>query len=149
MELVEGDTLAARLKRGRLPIEQTIQYGAQIASALAAAHAKGIVHRDLKPGNVMVMKAGVKVLDFGLAKSAQDETLTMANAVMGTPAYMAPEQQEKQGMRRAHGHLRARSGAVRNGYRKTDSARRGAEARFVTGKAGSRVTSLAKSMAHS
>jgi len=94
MELVEGDTLAARLKRGRLPMQQTIRYGAQIASALAAAHAKGIVHRDLKPGNVMVTKAGVKVLDFGLAKSAQDEPLTAASAVMGTPAYMAPEQRE-------------------------------------------------------
>jgi Tol biopolymer transport system component len=94
MELVEGETLAARLKRGRLSLEQTSQYGAQIASALAAAHARGIVHRDLKPGNVMVPKAGVKVLDFGLAKSARDETLTAANAVMGTPAYMAPEQME-------------------------------------------------------
>src|SRR5271154_4595505 len=94
MELVEGDTLAARLKRGKLSIQQTIQYGAQIGSALSAAHAKGIVHCDLKPGNVMLMKTGVKVLDFGLAKSAQDETLTVANAVMGTPAYMAPEQRE-------------------------------------------------------
>jgi eukaryotic-like serine/threonine-protein kinase len=94
MELVEGETLAARLKRGKLSIKQTIQYGAQIGSALSAAHAKGIVHRDLKPGNVMIMKTGVKVLDFGLAKSAQDETLTLANAVMGTPAYMAPEQRE-------------------------------------------------------
>jgi serine/threonine protein kinase len=94
MELVEGETLAARLKRGRLSIEQTIQYGAQIAAALSAAHAKGIVHRDLKPGNVMVTKAGVKVLDFGLAKSTQDETLTAANSVMGTPAYMAPEQRD-------------------------------------------------------
>jgi len=94
MELVDGETLAARLKRGRLPMEQTIQYGAQIASALSAAHAKGIIHRDLKPGNVMVTKAGVKVLDFGLAKSTLDETLTVANAVMGTPGYMAPEQRE-------------------------------------------------------
>jgi eukaryotic-like serine/threonine-protein kinase len=96
MELVEGETLAARLKRGKLAIEATIQYGAQIADALAAAHAKGIVHRDLKPGNVMITKTGVKVLDFGLAKSAQDETLTGANAVMGTPAYMAPEQRDGQ-----------------------------------------------------
>ena len=94
MELVEGDSLAARLKRGRLSTEQTTEYGAQIASALAAAHVKGIIHRDLKPGNVMVTKAGVKVLDFGLAKSTQDESLTVANAVLGTPAYMAPEQRK-------------------------------------------------------
>ncbi len=96
MELVEGETLAALLKRGKLSFDQTIQYGAQIASALSAAHAKGIVHRDLKPANVMVTPHGVKVLDFGLAKSAHDETLTVANAVMGTPAYMAPEQMEGQ-----------------------------------------------------
>jgi serine/threonine protein kinase len=94
MELVEGETLADRVKRGKLSIEQTIQYGSQIADALAAAHAKGIIHRDLKPANIMLTKSGVKVLDFGLAKSAQDQTLTATNAVMGTPAYMAPEQQE-------------------------------------------------------
>ncbi len=94
MELCEGETLAARLVRGKLSIQETIRYGAQIADALAAAHAKGIVHRDLKPGNVLLTKAGVKVLDFGLAKSSQDETLTASHVVMGTPAYMAPEQRE-------------------------------------------------------
>ena len=94
MELIEGETLRDRLKRGKLSIAQTIQYGAQIADALAAAHAKGIVHRDLKPANVMITKAGVKVLDFGLAKSEQDPNLTAADMVMGTPAYMAPEQFE-------------------------------------------------------
>jgi Tol biopolymer transport system component len=94
MELVEGETLAERLKRGKLSIEQSVQYGSQIADALAAAHAKSIIHRDLKPGNIMVTKSGVKVLDFGLAKSPQDESLTASHAVMGTPAYMAPEQRE-------------------------------------------------------
>jgi eukaryotic-like serine/threonine-protein kinase len=94
MELVEGETLAARLKKGSLPIDQALRYGAEIADALAAAHQKGITHRDLKPANIMVTKSGVKVLDFGLAKSQRDDNLTVAHAVMGTPAYMAPEQRE-------------------------------------------------------
>jgi eukaryotic-like serine/threonine-protein kinase len=94
MELCEGETLAARLKRGKLSIQETVRYGAQIADALAAAHAKGITHRDLKPSNIMLGKAGIKVLDFGLAKSAQDLTLTATRVVMGTPAYMAPEQRD-------------------------------------------------------
>src|SRR5207302_7885593 len=94
MELVEGKTLAAKLKKGKLSIEDTLLYGGQIAAALAEAHSKGINHRDLKPGNVMIAKNGVKVLDFGLAKSAGDETLTTSNAVMGSPAYMAPAQLE-------------------------------------------------------
>jgi Tol biopolymer transport system component/predicted Ser/Thr protein kinase len=92
MEHLEGETLAAKLKRGKLPIEQTLLYGQEIASALAAAHSSGIVHRDIKPANIMLTKGGVKVLDFGLAKSSQDENLTGSHMVMGTPAYMAPEQ---------------------------------------------------------
>jgi eukaryotic-like serine/threonine-protein kinase len=95
MELVDGETLAARLKRGKLSIEQTIRFGTQIAEALAAAHAKGIVHRDLKPTNIMLTKSGVKVLDFGLAKSSVDQNLTHPGERMGTPAYMAPEQFEE------------------------------------------------------
>ena len=94
MELVEGETFAALLKRGRLPVDKAIEYASQIASALAAAHAKGIVHRDLKPGNIMLSNSGAKVLDFGLAKTVDDDTLTAPQAVMGTPAYMAPEQRE-------------------------------------------------------
>jgi predicted Ser/Thr protein kinase len=94
MELVEGETIAARLKRGPMPVEMVRHYGTQIAAALAEAHAKGIVHRDLKPGNIMIGKSGVKVLDFGLARSGADETITAARMVMGTPAYMSPEQRE-------------------------------------------------------
>ena len=68
MELVEGETLAARLKQGAMPLETVRHYGLQIASALAEAHAKGVIHRDLKPGNIMIGRSGIKVLDFGLAK---------------------------------------------------------------------------------
>src|SRR5262249_35318363 len=94
MELVEGETLAARLKSGSLSLRTALLYASQIAAALAEAHAKGIIHRDLKPGNIMIAKSGVKVLDFGLAKSGQDETVTASHMVLGTPAYMAPEQRE-------------------------------------------------------
>ncbi len=94
MELLDGPTLADEIKKGPLPIEQVVRYGAQIAAALAEAHAHGIVHRDLKPGNIMVTRHGVKVLDFGLAKMDSEAGLTEANFVMGTPMYMAPEQVE-------------------------------------------------------
>ena len=105
MELVEGETLAARLKQDPMPIEMVVRYGGQIAAALAEAHGKGIVHRDLKPGNIMIAKSGVKVLDFGLAKSGQDETLTASHMVMGTPAYMSPEQRQGETGRCALGYL--------------------------------------------
>ncbi len=94
MELVEGETLAARLKSGPVPMNTALVYASQVAAALVEAHAKGIVHRDLKPGNIMIGKSGVKVLDFGLASLQGDQTLTGERVVMGTPAYMAPEQRE-------------------------------------------------------
>ncbi len=90
MELVEGETLAARLKSGPIPPNTALLYAGQLAAALVEAHAKGIVHRDLKPGNIMIGKAGVKVLDFGLASLQGDPTITSDRMVIGTPAYMAP-----------------------------------------------------------
>jgi predicted Ser/Thr protein kinase len=94
MELIDGETLSAHIGKGPLPIAEVLRYGAQIADALTEAHQAGIVHHDLKPGNVMISRHGVKVLDFGLAKmtEAAEPTITQSFAVMGTPAYMAPEQ---------------------------------------------------------
>jgi len=94
MELLDGETIAARLKKGPLPEDEAVLCGRQIAAALEAAHEKGIIHRDLKPGNVMLTKSGAKVLDFGLATLEGDQTLTADRMVMGTPAYMAPEQRD-------------------------------------------------------
>ncbi|HXR36854.1 MAG TPA: protein kinase, partial [Candidatus Binataceae bacterium] len=92
MELLDGETLGARLGRGPLPVEEIRRYADQMSDALSEAHRLGVVHRDLKPSNVFLTRNGVKVLDFGIAKTATDPGLTETNAVIGTPAYMAPEQ---------------------------------------------------------
>ena len=111
MELLEGETMAQRLRRGPLSTEQVLRYGAEIATGLAAAHRRGVVHRDLKPGNIMLTKSGAKLMDFGLAKgivapnlisdgltatlsSSHATPLTQQGTIVGTFQYMSPEQVE-------------------------------------------------------
>ena len=96
MELLPGPSLAERLAEGPLPVEEVVEVGRQVASALDAAHARGLVHRDIKPGNVAYAEDGrIRVLDFGitqLAESTDAQALTATHTVMGTAEYLAPEQ---------------------------------------------------------
>jgi serine/threonine protein kinase len=108
MEYMQGESLAERLEKGRLPVSQVLQYGPQIASALDKAHRNGVTHRDLKPGNIMLTSSGAKLVDFGLAKTElwlgagatlTDMTpratpMTQQGAIVGTVQYMSPEQVE-------------------------------------------------------
>jgi Tol biopolymer transport system component len=108
MEYLDGETLAQRLLKGPLPLDQVLRYSIEIADSLNKAHRKGVTHRDLKPGNIMIEKSGIKLLDFGLAKLKQEAAPAIAFSViptmgdpptaqgtlLGTPQYMAPEQVE-------------------------------------------------------
>src|SRR5262245_15950555 len=113
LEFLEGEVLADRLERGRMSPEQVVRYGIEIADALDKAHRQGVTHRDLKPGNIMVTKSGVKLLDFGLAKTSRplipspspqgtaepavataSLDLTAEGTLLGTLHYLAPEQLE-------------------------------------------------------
>jgi serine/threonine protein kinase len=107
MECVEGETLAKRLEKNPLPLDQVLKFGAQIADALDKAHRSGVVHRDLKPGNIMITPTGAKLLDFGLAKPASPvvsgatltaqlptSPVTEQGTIVGTFQYMSPEQVE-------------------------------------------------------
>jgi serine/threonine protein kinase len=93
MELLEGVELRDRMLQGPIALEEALHIAAQVASGLAAAHARGIVHRDVKPGNIMLLAGGhVKIMDFGIARMQTSDVRTVSGTMMGSPKYMSPEQ---------------------------------------------------------
>ena len=129
MEYVEGETLAARLAKGPLPLDQVLQYAIEIADALDKAHRKGVTHRDLKPGNIMLTKSGSKLLDFGLAKLREDaapatplsqlaygeEPHNSARDDSGDAAVHGSRTTRRQGRRCTHRYFCLRCGGLRDG----------------------------------
>jgi protein kinase-like protein len=143
MELVEGPTLADRVAQGPMPLDECVAIAKQIGEALGAAHEQGVIHRDLKPANVKVRPDGtVKVLDFGLAKALEplsarvpDATasptvtspalMTGVGMLLGTAAYMSPEQAKGRPADKRTRHLGLRLCALRDAHRQADVRRRG------------------------
>ena len=142
LEFVDGPTLADRIAQGPIPINEALTIARQIAEALEAAHEQGIIHRDLKPANIKVRTDGtVKVLDFGLAKALDPTSagtadvtasptitspalMTGVGVILGTAAYMSPEQARGQAIDKPHRHLGVRLCAVRDDHRSHGVPRR-------------------------
>ena len=142
LELVEGPTLADRIQQGAIPVVEAIAIAEQIADALEAGHEAGVIHRDLKPANVKVQEDGtVKVLDYGLAKVLEAETVTTGDAelsqsptltrqgtqvgvILGTAAYMSPEQAKGKRVGPTYGHLGVRRACLRDADGNTRVSRR-------------------------
>ena len=124
MEYVEGEPLSRELRRGPLIPDRVAKMATELGAALDHAHAQGVVHRDVKPGNVLLRVDGVtKLVDLGIATAADDTRITRSGTVLGTAAYMAPEQLEGRRCRAAGGRLRAGGGLLRGPLRRASAQR--------------------------